>query len=279
MNDEQPRGNWYLLTGLIIGVALGVLFSVVLYPVRYQDSQPSALREDYRAAYRRLIAEAYQADGNLPRARERLNLLQDDDQQRALAAQAQRILADGGGPEDARPLALLAAALNGAPPEVTRPTAAPTDTPRPGQPTPAGTIDLGQAVSTPTPVLPTLTPRPTFTPRPSATPPRVLEAPFSLVNKSEVCDGSLPPARLAVEVKDKDGNPLAGVRIQVAWDGGQDTFYTGLVPEIDPGYADFTMQPGLSYTLRAGDAGDPVADLSIPACGGSWKIEFQEGAK
>lgn len=287
MNEEQPRGRWYLLTGLILGLILGLVLSLAVFPARYEDSEPSMLRENLRGEYRRLIAEAYRADGNLPRAQQRLALLRDEDPLRALAAQAQRILAEGGGPDDARPLAQLAAAINGAPSQPTQPnkqTLSPqpesaTDTPVPDLGTPVETIDLGEAVRTPTPEIPTTTPRPTFTPRPSATPPRVLDAPFTLVNRTEVCDGRLPAAHIAVDVRDSQGQPLAGVKINVAWDGGSDSFYTGLVPEIGLGYADYQMQPELSYSLRAGNAGDLVSDLSIPACGGAWLLEFQEGAR
>ena len=283
MNEEQPRGNWYLLTGVVLGLILGLIFSLRVSPVRYENSDPSMLAEDLRGEYRRLIAEAYRGDGNLPRARQRLALLRDDDPARALAAQAQRILADGGGPDDARPLAQLAADLSGAqPPAAVTPDAPAGDgTPAvedpPAEPSPAGTIDLGEAVRTPTPVLPTATLLPTFTPRPSATPPRVLTAPFTLVSRTEVWDGSLPAGHVAVEVRDRDGAPLAGVKIGVAWDGGADSFTTGLAPEVSLGYADFRMQPDVTYSLRAGDAGDLISDLSIPACGGAWKLEFQEG--
>ena len=300
MNDE-PRGNWYLLTGLILGLAAGLALSLYFFPVRYANSEPSSLRADYRAEYRRLIAAAYQVDGNLPRAQARLGLLRDGDPIQALQAQAQRVLADGGGPDDARPLAELAAVLNGSAPQP-RPSASPSapvgGTPSPGSPSPppaaspspgaaspaeSATPDPNQGVLSPTPTLPTLTPSPTltlyptFTPRPSATPPPVLQAPFSLAHQSEICDRSLPPGRIVVEVRDQAGKPQPGVRVQVAWEGGQDTFYTGLAPEISPGYADFLMTAGVSYTLRVGEAGAPVNNLTIPACGGSWKIEFQEG--
>lgn len=283
MNEEPSRGNWYLLTGLILGLVVGLLLSLVAFPVRYADADPSMLNESLRNEYRRLIAEAYRADGNLPRARQRLALLRDEDDARALAAQAQRILAEGGGPDDARPLAQLAADLNAAPQQPAQPPQSPpetTVTSTPGQvvePSPAGTIDLGEAVRTPTPEVPTVTPRPTFTPRPSATPPRVLDAPFTLVNRTEVCDGSLPPAHIAVEVRDPQGRPLAGIRVEVAWESGSDAFFTGLAPELGLGYGDFEMQPGVTYSLRVGSAGDLVSDLKIPACGGSIKLEFQEG--
>jgi len=308
MNDE-PRGHWYLLTGLIIGIVAGLVLSLLVYPVRYADSDPSALSEEYRNEYRRLIADAYSANANLARAKQRLALLKDSDPAGALSAQAQRLLASGGGPEDARALALLAAVLSGAAPEITPPAAitltpsagtaaaaqqtpgaARTVSPSPAStstatPRPSATLAPGEAVRTPTPETPTLTPSatttplPTFTPRPTATPPQVAAAPFALVRKSEVCDSSLPAGLIVVEVRSRAGAPLPGVRIQVAWDGGQDTFFTGLSPEISPGYADFRMTAGLSYTLRVGDAGAPVPGLSLPACGGSWKIEFQEGPR
>ncbi|GAP08157.1 hypothetical protein ATHL_03058, partial [Anaerolinea thermolimosa] len=112
MNEER-RGHWYLLTGLVLGLVLGLLVSLVLSPVRYVDAEPAALAERYKNEFRQWVALAYQADGNLPRARERLNLLQDADPRQALAAQAQRVLGEGGSPDEARALAALAAALSG----------------------------------------------------------------------------------------------------------------------------------------------------------------------
>ena len=295
MRDE-PRGNWYLLTGLIMGLVAGLAISLYFYPARYSNSEPAALSEEYRSEYRRLIAEAYQADGNLPRAQARLALLRDNDPVQSLAAQAQRVLAEGGSPDDARPLAALAQVLSGGAPVLASPSptppaqatpAAESATPSPSE-TPASdanpeaetaTPDGNQGVFTPTPEIPTQTPTPTFPPLPSATPKPVLAAPFSLAHQSEICDTSLPPGLIVVEVRDQSGVPMPGVRIQVAWDGGQDTFFTGLAPEISPGYADFRMTQGISYTLRVGEAGAPVSGITIPACGGSRKFEFQAGGR
>lgn len=288
---EERRGHWYLLTGALIGLAAGLLISLVLSPLSYTDSDPSALREVSKNEMRQLIALAYQANGNLPRAQSRLSLLQDADPNRELAAQAQRILGEGGSPDEARALAALAAALSGSaqpepgaqaeadltttPPDGAQPTAPPSE----GETPPAvGTEIAGEAVQTATPPRPTSTPRPTFTPRPTSTPPRVLDAPFSLTNQVQICDGSLPAGRLAVQVSGRDGQPLAGVPVQVTWgDGQSSTFYTGLAPEISPGYADFQMQPGVTYTLKVGEASEAVTDLSVPSCGGGWQVEFQEG--
>lgn len=275
MNDEEPRGNLYLLTGLVLGLAVGLLISLVLSPVKFVDIDPSAMGEAYRNEYRLLIAQAFQSDGNLQRAQDRLALLREEDPARLLAMQAQQMVGEGASPADARALALLAAAL-------TNPQSV-VFTPQPSPTLPAGedhqpTPEVGQAVFTPTPPLPTRTPQPTFTPRPTATPPRALDAPFVLDSRQDVCDGSLPAGRLAIEVLDRDGNPLAGVPVQVVWGQNQSSlFYTGLAPEISLGYADFQMEAGVVYTLRVGTVSETLTDLAIPACGGGVRVVFREG--
>jgi hypothetical protein len=284
--NERRQGNWYLLTGVLIGLVAGLVISLLLSPVRYNESEPSALAESAKSLYRQMVAQAYQANGNIPRAQGRLSLLGDGDPNRALAAQAQRILGEGGSPDEARALAALAAVLNGvaAPESASVNPTPPADggTPQAAGETPiaTSTIPVGgiePAVQTATPERPTATPLPTFTPRPTATPPRVLDAPFTLTNKVQVCDSSLPPGRLAVIVTGRDDTPLPGVPVQVTWGEGQSsTFYTGLAPEISSGYADFQMQPGTEYTLKVGEASEAVSGLSIPTCGGGWRVEFKE---
>ena len=91
MNDR--RGSWYLLTGVVIGLALGLVYAWLISPVAYVDTEPATLRKDYKEIYRDQIAAAYTATGNLPRARLRLALLKDADPAAALAAHAQSILA------------------------------------------------------------------------------------------------------------------------------------------------------------------------------------------
>jgi len=116
---SEERGPWYLLTGLALGVALGLLYAWVIQPVEYTNTAPASLRADFKDQYRALIAAAYLANGDLVRARARLQLLQDDDLYRALAEQAQRTLAGGGDLQEARALGLLAVALGQAPPDST----------------------------------------------------------------------------------------------------------------------------------------------------------------
>ena len=64
---SEQRGPWYLLTGLVIGVALGLLIAYVIYPVEYTDTAPFSLRTDAKETLRGLIAQAYMADGDLAR--------------------------------------------------------------------------------------------------------------------------------------------------------------------------------------------------------------------
>jgi hypothetical protein len=107
---KPQRFPWYLLTGLILGFLLGLLYAWWVNPVVYSNTEPATLRADYKGLYRATIAQAYAATGDLERAESRLALLRDEDLIFALGTQAQQMLA-GGETEDARALALLAAAL------------------------------------------------------------------------------------------------------------------------------------------------------------------------
>ncbi len=128
----------------------------------------------------------------------------------------------------------------------------------------------------------TLTPQISFTPRYTDIPTATLGAPFSQKDKQQVCDPALRPGLLQVEVDNSAGQGIPGVRILVTWgDSNQNTFYTGLMPEIGPGYADFVMAQNVTYSVRAGDAGQVAQGLSIPSCSaggstfsGGWKITF-----
>jgi hypothetical protein len=72
------------------------------------------------------------------------------------------------------------------------------------------------------------------------------------------------------------------VELIVTWQGGEDHFFTGLKPELGLGYADFTMTPGVEYTLQLGAGGEPVTDLKPAECQaaggarywGSWRLIF-----
>jgi hypothetical protein len=269
----QGGRRWYLLTGLLIGLGLGLLVAWVIYPVQYVNSSPYSLGESSKESYRSMIAQAYLADGDLERARQRLILLRDTSPVQVLADQAQRLVAKNGSPQEARALAQLAADLQKASGGATAitPAGKVSRTPTPDRPskqaTPSPSLELGQVVLTPT-SKPSKTPKPmaTFTPRVTVAFSPTPGAPFALEKKARVCDPKLPNALLQVEVHDGAGQPAADVRVDVTWNGGQDSFYTGLFPEMDAGYADFSMASGVTYSLQVGDGGELVSKLEAPEC-------------
>ena len=288
----EKRGNWYLLTGLILGVALGLVYSWVIAPVEYVDAPPYALRSDFKDQYRTLIAVAYLYNGDLERAVYRLGALQDADITRTLAMQAQQALAEGrpeievrgAGPVSGCPGAgartgrrLPRRASHSASPTLALPSptallASPTvsDSPQP-TPTPISTLRTPQPTRTP---LPTLSPTPTPT----------LGAPFVLQDVTLVCNPNLEVPRLEVEVRDAAGQPVPSVELVVAWSAGEESFFTRLKPELGLGYADYDMTVGTVYTLRLAQGGQPVENLTPVECAaedgsrfrGGWLVLFVE---
>ncbi len=301
---SEERGPWYLATGLILGLALGLVYAWVLFPVRFIDNAPSAMREDFKDQYRALIAIAYAANGDIGRAQARLALLGDPDVFRALSAQAQQALSAGGAPNEARALSELAAAVRQAPvlPATAYP-GPPSSTPDPGastqtadlspSPTLEETVGASQTaataaegtVQTPDPTRrPTRTPTPTRTPLPTRTPTATPGLPYVLQDRTQVCDPALPEALLQVVTLDADGNQVPGVELQVTWPAGEENFFTGLKPEIGIGYADFDMEPGVDYTLGIPEGGETVEGLSPEECSaesgerywGGWLVIFEQ---
>ncbi len=294
---SERRGPWYLLTGVVIGVVLGLLIAYVISPVEYIDTAPYSLRSDAKENMRGLIALAYKADGDLARARARLALLQDANPLQVLADQAQRMLAKNTAPDEARALAQMAADMQGSP--AAGAAAAPAtsvpgqqddpSTPTPGHPkanaSPTATLEIGQVVLTPTHApTKTRTPVATFTLRAPARASATPGAPFALKAKTKICDPKQANSLLQVEVRNADDAPVSGVRVDVTWGGGQDSFFTGLYPLKDPGYADFVMSSGVTYNLQIGEGGELVSKIEAPDCKdsdsstypGGWMLEFNQ---
>lgn len=107
---DPKRSSWYLLTGLVLGIILGLVYAWVINPVIYETSTPETLGDSDKDVYRSTIAQVYAVTGDLDRASLRLALLEDPDPANALGAQAQRALAQGLESE-AHALALLGSAL------------------------------------------------------------------------------------------------------------------------------------------------------------------------
>ncbi len=109
-SSPEKRTNWYLVTGLVLGFIIGVVFAWWIRPVVYYDIQPNMLNERNKDIYRTTIALVYAETGDLNRASQRLALLDDQNPGMVLGNQAQRYLAEGQEVK-AQALALLAAAL------------------------------------------------------------------------------------------------------------------------------------------------------------------------
>jgi len=303
MNNR--RSPFYLITGLILGLALGVAYGWIWTPVDTLEAQPKDLRSDFKDAYRELIARAYQANQDLGRASQRLALLGAEDPARALAVQAQLTLGQGGSGEVASALGALAAALQDGPgtalsvnnttiepgtTPITSPTftytvaptnpvpsetpqqettARPTNTPDPSEA--AGTQDSDER-----------TPQPSVTPPPSPTPTATQGPPFVLLDIPLECNPNIDPPLIQVYVFDGAGNPVPGVAVIVSWENNQTSrFVTGLKPEYGLGYADFTMDPLVTYSLRLEAGGDPINSITGRLCEdqdepywGSWRLNF-----
>ena len=275
------RIPWDILLALLAGLGLGLVYSWIISPTRVTDAEPLALRADFKDHYRSAIAAAYAATGNLPRAQARLSLLTDADPIEALNAQAQRMLASGQSLEQADQLAALASALDqGVALEFT-------STPIPQI---ANTIIITSTLALDASAVPTEiteTPQPietqatinVSTPRPTRTLIPTLGAPFTLTGQETVCDPNLPDGLLQVIVFDSRRRQLAGSKIMITWDGGEEEFFTGLKPELGNGYADFIMDPNTTYTVQLGAGSDIASGLTTSTCQTSDGEPFFGGIK
>jgi hypothetical protein len=292
---EPRRPPIYLLTGLIIGLALGLLYAWVLTPPEALETSPVMLRTDFKDTYREMIARAYLSNGDLGRAQARLALLDDEDPVRALAVQAQLTLGQGEN-SPARALGLLAAALQAqnegnpisetgaqlsTPTQLAVALSSKTPTLEPGitpSATPTATASSGDSDTEDTPAIsPTASITPTATPTATATP----GPPFVLEEFFVDCNPDIDPPQIQVFVRDAAGNPVPGVAFLISWDGFTNRFITGLHPTYGLGYADFDMDPAVTYSLRLENGGDPINSITAQLCEdgpepfyGSWRFNF-----
>ena len=292
---QSRRPPIYLVTGLIIGIVLGLVYAWVLTPAEALETRPADLRNDFKDAYRDLIARAYLANGDLGRATARLELLEDEDPVRALAVQAQLSLGQGGVNGPARALGLLAAALqaeiDGVPLAIKTPGPIDTDT----APTPTVPDETREAAPTPTSQslnssptpqtaggeTPAVSPTASINPTASHTASPTPGPPFVLLDIQFECNPAISPPRIQVYVTEGAGQPVPGVAILISWDGNTNRFVTGLKPAYGLGYADFDMDPAVTNSMRLEDGGDPINSITGRLCEGSgepfygsWRFNF-----
>lgn len=276
MHDKYPP--LYLITGIVIGILIGCLIAFVLLPVQFIDTSPATLSQEQAMIYRSLIGRAYLYEADSGRAFSRLALLNEPDLQSVIAAQSQEMAAGSGDEQSARGLSLLAGVFAN-PNQVITPLVQVSEDPTQtlennDLSSPTATMPMDATI---TPVeQPTNTPFATFTPRPSATPKPTQGAPYTLVgDPKEDCDVGSVSSQLMVYVYDADGNGVPGVKIEISVpNGGSMNFFTGLYPEINNGYADFTMTPDTVYSVRVGIGGDIINGLSLPQCSASDGTDY-----
>jgi hypothetical protein len=87
---------------------------------------------------------------------------------------------------------------------------------------------------------------------------------------------------ILVYVRDEEDRGLAGVPVLVKGPDVEETFYTGLKPEVDAGFADFRVTASGSYSVEIGGASSQVAEeLSFDdSCEAStphrvWQVVFR----
>lgn len=225
-----------IILGLLLGLFLGLATSWWIAPNAETDFSPAALRSDYKDEYRLLVASAYVITNDLGRSQMRLTLLKDDDVVQSLIDQAMRQqtgqthsdLFPETPEENVYALALLANAIERS---STGLDSIPSETMAPARPVP------------------------------SATP-----LPYELISQETLCDPDITISLARISVRNDTGLQQPGVEILVTWEGGQQRFFTGLKPVMGNGYADFIMEPGISYTLQIMPSSLPISNLSAPDC-------------
>jgi hypothetical protein len=104
-----------------------------------------------------------------------------------------------------------------------------------------------------------------------------------LQSRNQICTPRLEEPLLQVQAYDSSGKAVSGVEAVVTWEGGEEHFFTGLQPEKGLGYADFTLTPGVVYTLRLGEGGQAAGEITAAECTvggerfwGAWLLTFKQ---
>lgn len=243
------------MSSVVLGIALGLVITWVLLPVQFTNADTADLRPSYKDDYVRMISAAYQVDGDLGAAKDRLSQLEIGNPVRTindLITREQTVSTNG---DSVDALTNLAQALSATPETV-----ASRGTPG------ASETQAVMVVATPVETVPR----------------------FVLVEHTQLgCQDEPDAPHLRFIVRDVAGHDLPNVAIQIRWAGGDDTIVTGLKPERGVGYADYEATPGTFSATIMNARGDSVSDLLIGdapancradrgATPRGWKLVFQQ---
>ncbi|HUS70504.1 MAG TPA: hypothetical protein VM075_07000 [Anaerolineae bacterium] len=292
----------FVPVGIVVGLILGLLITWQVWPVEYYDTDPVDLRQEHKDDYVVMIAAAYAQDRDLGLASLRLGQLGLEDAKQSVLGLFQRY-GEAGYTGETRSLARLAYDLGVTDvallPYVQEPTPTPeliptpeptptqqvipTATETPAEPSPTPTQLPPEPTSTATQPLPTPTYTPTTPPEDTPTPTVATDFDYQLVEQSDLgCSSDRDGDYILVHVRDENDRGVAGVKIVVKGPGVEDWFFTGLKPEIGPGFADYLVTAPGSYTVQAAEGRSQVtqglsfaADCPAETPHRSWRVVFR----
>jgi hypothetical protein len=280
----KARHLAFVVVGIAIGLGLGLLITWQLWPVQYYDTDPVDLRNEHKDDYVVMIAAAYAQDRDLGMASLRLGELGLEDAKQSVLGLFQRYQ-EAGYAEETSSLAMLAYDLGVTDvsllPYIAQPTATPeptatleptpteqveapstvTPTETPPEPSPTSTETPAEPTATATTPPPTATPSATATPEATATPLPAGDFDYQLVERTDLaCSSERDGDYILVYVQDENERGVAGVEVLVTGPNVQDSFFTGLKPEVDSGFADFLVTASGSYSVEIVAGSSHVAE-------------------
>jgi hypothetical protein len=251
--------RFIFLAGLIAGLACGLSYAWLINPLNRSQTGPAQLSRAEQDSYILLVSEAYAADGDWSAVERRLAALNDPIVPGRVVELMEKAVREQHSLPQAQHLAALARDLGASSAAV--PLFAPPIAPPPAAVATITTSRETAARATSAPARSTADEEEAA----PATQAAVMPDAFELLGSELNCDGAAV-ARLAFFVEDGLGAPRPGAAIMVRWEEGADTFYTGMRPEIDPGFADFEMTPGVVYAVIGPDGKALLSDLQTEPC-------------
>jgi len=111
VGERAQRWVMQATAGAVVGLAMGLAVGWWLWPVQYTNTAPAVLRQDYRDDYVVMVAAAYEVEGDLGQARERLILLDPEEPAAPVTELAERLVEASGSVQDITRLAWALGAI------------------------------------------------------------------------------------------------------------------------------------------------------------------------